>query len=217
MGLHYYVIDTETTGLKAGYNEVTELGVIRAADRVQLYRKIVCEYPERANVDALQITNKTMADLLQGNDKRTVIKEANEFFAKDGQTPAARCIIAHNAAFDRKFLHSMWESVGEEFPAHLWLDTISLTKEFIKISDPSTLKITKTAKGYVSTKLHAACDIVGIPKFSAAHNAKVDSQNTYLLWRRLIEDKNIDHLPHHKTFVHAIAKDERLDVEDWED
>jgi DNA polymerase III epsilon subunit-like protein len=217
MGIQYYIADTETTGLRAGYQEVTEIGVIRATDRVQLYRKIKCEYPERANLDALNITKKTMADLLQGYDKREVVAEVNGFFAKDGLTRAHRCLIGHNVQFDRKFLHAMWESVGEEFPVDMWLDTISLTQEFIKVSDPTTLKITKTATGKISKKLHHALDLVGIPKLADAHNAKVDSQNTYLLWRRLTEEKGIDHLPHHKTLIHALAKDERLDVEDWDD
>ena len=45
----------------------------------------------------------------------------------------------------------------------------------------------------------------------SAHNAKVDSQNTYLLWRKLMDNQDINHLPHHKTFVHSIKKDEDLD------
>src|SRR5208282_4032636 len=131
-GIQYYVIDTETTGLKSGYHEMTEVGIIRVTDRVQLWRQIKCDYPERANFDALAITKKTMADLERGHDKSSVVLECEKFFSEDGLTPAHRCIIAHNAAFDRKFLHALWESCGKEFPAHMWLDTISLTKQFIK-------------------------------------------------------------------------------------
>lgn len=214
MGIHYYVIDTETTGLKAGYNEMTEIGIVRCTDRVQLHRKIKCEYPERANYDALKITGKTMADIVMGSDKLAVVEESNKFFASDGQTPAARCIVAHNATFDRRFLHALWESVGQEFPAHMWIDTIQLTQEFIKVSDKSTLTITKTATGKISKTLHAACDLVGINKLSEAHNAKVDSRNTYLLFNKLINEKNIDHLPFHKTLVHSLKKDDVADIDD---
>lgn len=204
-GLQYYVIDTETTGLKSGYHEVTEIGIIRATDRVQLWRQIKCNYPERANFDALAITKKTMADLERGYDRDAVIAECEKFFAEDGLTPAHRCIVAHNAPFDRKFLHAMWEAAGKEFPAHLWLDTIQLTKKFVDESDQSTLNITKTATGKVSTKLHACCDIVGIKKLSDAHNAKVDSRNTYLLYRSLVDDKKVDYLPFVKTAIHTVA------------
>ena len=212
-GLHYYIIDTETTGLKQGYHEMTEIGIIRYTDRVQLWRQIKCVYPERANFDALAITKKTMADLERGYDRDAVVAECEKFFNEDGLTPAHRCIVAHNAPFDRKFLHAMWEASGKEFPAHLWVDTMSLTKEFLKNADQSQLNIVKTATGRVSTQLHACCDMVGIKKISEAHNAKVDSRNTYLLYRNLVEEKKVDYLPFIKTAVHTIStpSDDGLD------
>lgn len=214
--LNYYVIDTETTGLKANHHEMTEIGIIRCSDRVQLWRQIKCEYPERANFDALAITKKTMADLERGYAKELVVTECNKFFAEDGLTPAHRCIVAHNAPFDRKFLHALWEQCGVEFPANLWLDTISLTKEFLKKADTSSLNIVKTPTGRVSTQLHACCDMVGIKKISEAHNAKVDSRNTFLLHRNLVEEKNVDYLPLIKTAVHSVnvpgSSDDGLDL-----
>jgi DNA polymerase III epsilon subunit-like protein len=204
-GLQYYIIDTETTGLKQGYHEITEIGIIRCTDRVQLWRQVKCTYPERANFDALAITKKTMADLERGYDREAVLAECEKFFAEDGLTPAHRCIVAHNAPFDRKFLHAMWEASGKEFPAHLWLDTISLTKEFLKTADQTQLNIVKTPTGRVSTQLHACCDMVGIKKISEAHNAKVDSRNTYLLHRQLVEEKKVDYLPFIKTAIHTVS------------
>lgn len=213
-GLQYYIIDTETTGLRDNYNEMTEIGIIRCTDRVQLWRSIKCEYPERANYDALAITKKTMADLERGFDKEHVVEESEKFFAEDGATPAHRCIVAHNASFDKRFLHALWASCGKAFPANLWLDTIALTKEFLKKTDHSTLNIVKTATGRVSTQLHACCDMVGIKKISEAHNAKVDSRNTYLLYRNLIEEKKVDYLPYIKTDVHILSDATRYDEDD---
>jgi DNA polymerase III epsilon subunit-like protein len=214
-GIQYYIIDTETTGLKAGYHEMTEIGIIRCTDRVQLWRQIKCINPERASFDALAITKKTLSDIERGYDRDLIVTECEKFFAEDGLTPAHRCIVAHNAPFDRKFLHAMWEASGKEFPAHLWLDTMSLTKEFLKNADTSQITIVKTPTGRVSTQLHACCDMVGINKISEAHNAKVDSRNTYLLHRSLIEDKKVDHLPFVKTAIHVITTspidDEGLD------
>jgi len=184
---------------------MTEIGIIRCTDRVQLWRQIKCEFPERANFDALAITKKSMSDLERGHIKESVVDECEKFFAEDGATQGHRCIVAHNAAFDRKFLHALWEQCGKQFPANLWLDTISLTKDFLKKTDNSTLNIVKTATGRVSTQLHACCDMVGIKKISEAHNAKVDSRNTYLLYRNLIEEKKVDYLPFIKTEVHAIS------------
>jgi len=203
-GLQYYVIDTETTGLKAGYQEMTEIGIIRCTDRVQLWRQIKCLYPERANFDALAITKKTMADLERGWDKEAVIAECEKFFGEDKLTPGHRCIIAHNAPFDRKFLHALWESCGKEFPAHLWLDTISLTKQYIKTMG---LDAECKAKGLPKLKvnLHAACDLTGVKKLSEAHNAKVDSRNTFLLHTKLVNELQVDYLPFVKTAAHILT------------
>lgn len=198
--LQYYVIDTETTGLQDKYHEMTEIGIIRVSDRVQLWRKIKCIYPERASYDALKITKKTMADLDCGHNKSDVVLECNKFFKEDGMTPSHRVIVAHNTSFDRRFLHALWKSEGQSFPANLWLDTIALTKEYAR-------KI-----GLIKPKpkfnLHAACDLVGVKKISEAHNAKVDGRNCYLLHKNLVEEKNINYLPFIKTAEHIIDSSE---------
>lgn len=203
-GLKYYVIDTETTGLKANYHEITEIGIIRCDDRVQLWRQVKCVNPERANFDALAITKKTLSDLERGLDAQAVVEECNKFFSEDGLTAAHRCIVGHNVSFDRKFLHALWEQLGLEFPAHLWLDTMSLTREYAK------------QIGLVKPKvnLHASCDLLGVKKLSEAHNAKVDSRNTFLLHRNLVEEKKVDYLPFIKTAVHTIATDPNLEDAD---
>lgn len=201
--LNYYVIDTETTGLKSGYNEMTEIGIIRCKDRVQLWRQIRCEYPERANFDALAITKKTMADLEKGHESASVVTECEKFFNEDGLTAAHRVIIAHNAPFDRKFLHALWGKFNKEFPANLWLDTMALTRHYAKKNGILKPKV----------NLHAACDIAGINKISEAHNAKVDSRNTYLLHKALVEDKGVDYLPFIKTAIHSISSSNNDDEE----
>ncbi len=211
MSLIYYVIDTETTGLKAGFHEMTEIGIIRCTDRVQLWRQIKCLYPERANFDALAITNKTMSDLERGHDSEVVVAECEKFFGEDGATPAHRCIVAHNAAFDRKFLHALWEQCGKEFPANLWLDTMSLTRQYLK--DSGIEAEYKARKEKPLFNLHASCDHVGVKKISEAHNAKVDSRNAYLLHRSLVEDKKVNYLPFIKTAIHSVTQAPMLDEE----
>jgi DNA polymerase III alpha subunit (gram-positive type) len=211
MGLEYYIVDVETTGLSTKIHEVSEISVIRAVDRMQLTEFIKCEKPETASYDALQITGKTLDDLVKGNSKEFVVAKIDKFLNEDGLTPAHRCFVGHNVNFDRKFIFSLYEKVGKTCPANLWLDTLALTKEFIKKYDTSQLNIVKTATGRISTTLHACCDMLSIKRFAAAHASKVDTRNTYLLWRKLIEEKGIDHLPFHKTFVHYIKKDDELE------
>lgn len=202
--LAYYIIDLETTGLKSGYHEVFEISIIRATDKVQLTRIIKCEYPERASFDSLQITGKNRQDLEFGTSKEQVVEECEKFFAEDGLTAGHRCIVGHNIfTFDKKFLHALWGSVGKEFPAHLWLDTIPMIKAYAKQNNLGKIKF----------NLHAACDIVGIKKFALAHSAKTDSRNSYLLWKDLVEEKKMDYLPFIKTAPHTLLteEEERLD------
>lgn len=194
-GISYYSLDTETNGLSTKAHEVTEISIIRHSNRVQLTRNIICERPENSSVDALRITGKTMADLLNGLPKADVVAECNKFFNEDGLTPAHRCIVGHNIiSFDKRFLHALWESVGETFPAILWLDTMQLTKHYAK------------QIGLVKPKvnLDAACNMLEIKKAAGMHNAKSDTRNCYLLWKALIEDKKVDYLPFIKTAAHSV-------------
>lgn len=203
--LAYYVIDTETTGLKVNYHECTEIGIIRATDCMQLWRNIKCERPETASYDVLAITKKTLADLEKGFSKEQVVEECERFFNEDGLTPAHRCIVGHNIfSFDKRFLFALWESVGKEFPATLWLDTIPMIKKYVK----------DNGLGKVKVNLHAACDIAGVKKLSDSHNAKVDSRNSYLLWKNLVEEKKVDYLPFVKTAVHIISPQPISDDDD---
>lgn len=203
-GLSFYVIDTETNGIKAKYHEITEIGIIRCSDRKLLWRNIKCKYPERSSYDALAITKKTLSDLQQGHEPEEVIDICEKFFNEDGLTPMHRCIICHNVSFDRRFLHSLWENYGKIFPANLWLDTISLTKEYAKQIGLSKAKV----------NLQAACDLLQIKKSAGMHNAKSDAKNTYLLQHSLIQDKKINYLPFIKTSAHSLELEEHLTSDD---
>ena len=129
-GLKYYVIDTETTGLKPGWHEITQISIIRCEDRHQLSEFIRAQYPKRASKEALAITGKIEADLRYGKDRITVVEAVDNFLRSDGLTDEHRCMIAHNAAFDKNFCHELWKSVGKTFPAICWLDTKVLAKNW---------------------------------------------------------------------------------------
>lgn len=203
-GLRFYTYDCETNGLSAGYAEVSEIGIIRDEDKVRLFRKVIVEHPERSSLEALAITNKTMADLSQGDPKEKVVADCNAFFAQDGLTRAHRCIVAHNAAFDRRFAHALWESVGQEFPADLWLCTMAMTRQHIKTLGIDAENKKKGLKKQSAT-LHASMDLLGIKKNAGIHNAKDDAANCFLLKKGLIEKANIDHLSLMQTHIHTIA------------
>ena len=201
VGLNYYVIDTETTGLLK-IHEINEISIIRCSDRIQLTEFIKCEYPELASYDALVLTNKTIEDLKKGKSKEEVISKVDRFINEDGLTSAHRCFIAHNASFDKRFIHSIYDKVNKKCPVDLWLCTVSLTKQYLR-----QMKIKSSAK------LSEACNIVGIKKIAGSHSSKADSRNTYLLWKNLVENKKIDYLPFIKNCAHFQIEKEILDFD----
>jgi DNA polymerase III epsilon subunit-like protein len=194
MAINYYILDTETTGTKHGYHEITQIAIIRASDRVQMNKYIKPQFLDRVSPDALTYTGRTMADLEKGGTKEEAVQLCNNFLKEDGADPEDRCIIGHNIfVFDKRFIHYLWGSVGETFPANLWLDTIPYTKAFIK------------AKGLTSKKysLNIACELVGVTPKEGAHNAVSDTQNNYLLWEAL-KKEGVPSLPHIKRMAHVI-------------
>ena len=179
MSINYYIIDTETTGLKAGYHEIVQISVIRCNDKFQKTANIKAEFPSRASKEALAITKKTYADLSKGIERAQAVVEITEFLEEDNKTSEHRCIVAHNAPFDRRFLHATWDASGLAFPADLWM----CTKEFSR-------KLAKR-KGIIKPKLSlaASLDLAGIIARGGAHNAVIDSLNTFELWQKLMEEK----------------------------
>lgn len=191
MGLQYYIIDTETTGLNPAWHEMIEISIIRCSDKHQLTRHIIADYPERADLRALLICKKTKYDLYRGENKLAVVEKCEQFWNEDGLTPEHRCLIAHNASFDKRFCHALWEKVGKQFPVTCWLDTVKYIKTWAK-------KIGSTQKSF---KLAAALDFAGITPLPGAHASGVDARNTYLLWKTAM-DKGINHLSSIKRYPH---------------
>jgi DNA polymerase III epsilon subunit-like protein len=157
-------------------------------------------FPERSSPDALRVTGKTIEDFENGEDVVTVVNKFNEFFAMDGSDSKSRCIIGHNIFnFDKKFLHAMWESADSVFPADMWLDTLTLTKAYLKSMGP--------IKKGVKTNLEAACDMFGVKKASAFHSAKTDSRYNFFLYEKMLEAR-VNMIQHIKIFPHAVKETE---------
>ena len=82
--IHYYALDTETTGLKAGYHEVNQISCLRLSDGEIVTSDIKVNFPDRANPIALEIQGKTVADLDHGVGRKEGIQKIHDFIANDG-------------------------------------------------------------------------------------------------------------------------------------
>lgn len=200
--IQYYVLDTETTGLSPALHEINEYSIIRCKDKTNLFKKVKCERPESASLDALRITRKTIEDLKEGLSKKEACERLVKFFEEDNTNPNSRCIVGHNIAFDRKFLFALFDECDMEFPANLWMDTMSMTKQLYK-------KAGLTKK---SAKLADSCDFMKINKINDAHQSKVDSRNTYFLWKALMAT-DIDYIKFIKTQKHRAEEENKYDFD----
>lgn len=190
-GLTYYCLDLETTGIMVGYAEIIELSIIRCTDRMQLSRTVRAAHPERAAYDALVICGKTLEDLKNGISNVELINDVDRFINSDGIPPENKCAIAHNAAFDRKFIHHLWGLYDRSFPIDYWLDTVPVCRRFLK------------ARGHVKpvVKLGTVLDTFGLKKYSDMHSAKSDTRALYMLYDYLMREK-AEYIDHIKDFPH---------------
>lgn len=194
--MEFYIIDLETNGMRAGFNEVNELSIIRCSDRHQVTKFIKAEYPERSNMESLHFTGKSIQDIIQGESREDVVKFCNAFIEQDGQTPDARCFVGHSVSFDRRFTHALWESVEKLFKADHWLDTMNLAKEWTK-------KIGIKPENF---KLGTVLKFANIKSIPGPHQAEVDARNTYMFWKKAMDNK-VNYVTHIKHHPHILKED----------
>jgi DNA polymerase III epsilon subunit-like protein len=199
--MFYYIIDTETTGLSAGFHEIFEISIIREIDRHQLSRNIKIQFPERASAEALKITNKKISELLIGESKEKVIQDIEDFLSLDKSSPEHRVFVAHNASFDQRFCHALWASANKKFPADYWLDTKEISRMWQK------------KNGIQKPELSLTASLVknGLQAIPGQHNAIVDARNAYILYKSAKEAK-IDYLPLIKKKSHNLTIFQEEDI-----
>lgn len=224
MGILFYILDTEVTGLAVDVHEINQLSVRRVEDGEQLNLQIKVKKPHVYNPQALEVQGITPGDLRIGVSIEEAIESVDLFLNEDGKTKAHRCIIAHNAPFDRKFVHKAWGNLDKEFPADLWMCTQSFGKRYVKKHGgdkiakaqlDAGIDIKKDKDGKLKPKfgLNNLLVGVGIQPKAGAHQASVDVENTQVLYDWLMRSGTehvslIDRIPHKQ------QKPAELDVED---
>lgn len=119
----FVAIDLETTGLEFDKEEIIEVALVKFVDGVPgemldcLVKPAVAEL--RPFIESL--TGITRADLETAEDFASV---AGKIFSFIGDLP----IVAHNAAFDYKFLKQSFEKVGIAFDNRVVWDSLTLSR-----------------------------------------------------------------------------------------
>jgi DNA polymerase III epsilon subunit-like protein len=208
----YYVLDTETTGLKVGYHEVNQISILRLASNEQMTVDIGVKYPDRASPQALQVQGKSVLEISSGINKADAVSRINDFIEGDGQTPAHRCIVGHNVQFDRKFCHQTWDDVGEVFPADMWLCTKTFAQRYAKKTGVQKIAMAQN-KPKAKYGLNIFMEGVGLTPQEGAHSATVDVSNTATLLKFLWDSK-LDYVSLIKRLPHK--EESRTDFVDFE-
>ena len=117
----YCVLDTETTGLSAYYDEIIEVGIIRVRNNVivdQYSQLIHPENPIDGFITSLTgITNEMVSNMPRIEEVKADILS---FIGED-------VIIGHNTSFDMRFLEA---SFGEPLPK-MYMDTMQFARKAI--------------------------------------------------------------------------------------
>ena len=104
----FCVVDTETTGLSTDFHEITEISAILVNERFEVVAEMsqLIRINSRVPWEITRLTGITDAMLRShGVPLRTALDELHELVS--GNTA-----FAHNASFDRRFLHAAAERAG---------------------------------------------------------------------------------------------------------
>jgi DNA polymerase-3 subunit epsilon len=173
------VLDFETTGMSPGYDRPTEIAlvIVRSGKIVDKFQSLM--NPGRSipwNVQALTgISNEMVAS---APSVKSVMLEVSKFV---GHRP----LLAHNAAFDRRFWQAELEMLGR-WNEHQFACTMLLARRVY----PSAS----------SHKLGSLSSMLSLPPSGRAHRAMADVLTTVHLFDKIQEDlkrsfglKSVDH------------------------
>lgn len=165
----FVAIDTETTGLKPGGNDIIEVAAVRFRDfdAAEVYHTY-CSARKPIPAEASAVNGIT-DEMIAGKPKFTEIAtQLNEFIGKS-------ILVAHNAPFDVRFLHGG----GLDLSHHNGkvYDTLKLAKAKVKDYDGQKPD---------SYKLEDLCDEFGI-RADGYHSALTDAVCCGLLFIEILE------------------------------
>ncbi|MGE5561338.1 MAG: PolC-type DNA polymerase III [Chloroflexota bacterium] len=161
----YVVVDTETTGLRPGVDELIEICAVRlvggqVAGEFQTFVRPSCQISKEIS----ELTGITPADVAAAPTADDAVAKLLAFV--DGA-----CLVAHNAAFDWAFLARVADRLGGR-PQLPLLDTVGLARALVP--------------GLRNYKLDTLTAHFGV-KNEARHRAGGDAAATALVFRSLLE------------------------------
>ncbi|MFJ7934340.1 PolC-type DNA polymerase III [Sporosarcina sp. NPDC096371] len=148
---NYIVLDFETTGLRAGADQIIQIGAVKYVENelTDILQTLV--NPQR-HIPTV-VTQLTGISNEMVESAPTIEQKIEELIGFIGDFP----IIAHNASFDMGFLYALENSIDVKIPSYTVIDTVKLARKII-IETPNH-KLTTLTK-YLQIE-HNAHDALG--------------------------------------------------------
>ncbi|VDG98159.1 DNA polymerase III polC-type [Lysinibacillus sphaericus] len=147
----YVVLDFETTGLRAGADQIIQIGAIRYFDHWKDEQMDVLINPQRYISPTITRLTGITNEMIE--EAPTIDEKLGELIEFIGELP----IIAHNASFDMGFLYALQGLNGVSIPEYTVIDTVKIARQ--KIKDTPNHKLT-TLTQYLQLE-HDAHNAIG--------------------------------------------------------
>ncbi|CAM3133639.1 exonuclease domain-containing protein [Filibacter tadaridae] len=147
----YIVLDFETTGLRAGADQIIQIGAIKYINHERTATLSTYINPQRHI--PLRVTQLTGISNDTVNSAPIINEKVDTLLDFIGDLP----IIAHNASFDMGFLYALENIEGIEIPEYTVIDTVKLARKVI--TETPNHKLT-TLTNYLQLE-HDAHDAIG--------------------------------------------------------
>lgn len=170
---HLVFVDTETTGLTAGWHEIIEICAIRVCASTMrvvgsMYMKIKPDHMDRAHPKALEVNGYTDEAWSEALPLSVVLEMLSPLLS-------GALMIGHNVSFDKDFIRAAYKQAHIQYPRgdYHTLDTVSLAWP---------LKLRSKVR---NLKLATLCDYFGISN-KGEHSAYADVIRTIKVYLSLV-------------------------------
>lgn len=190
------VIDTETTGLDAGWHEMIQICILALdsnlkprRDILPFYIEIIPEHPERADPKAMQINRLDFAIIGQRGYDQEKAKDLLAGWIKKLDLPTTKygnrkkiIPLGQNYAFDQGFIKAwLGTELYNEYFHYAYRDT-KIVAQYL--NDRAAMHAEKVP--YSKTSLGWLAKRLDVPH-ERAHDALSDCQATAEIYRRLLQ------------------------------
>ena len=133
----YTVVDLETTGSRAEWDRITEIGAVRMRGGEILDRFQCLINPGRSIPKFIQELTGITNEMVQGAPSFDEVAESFQTFLKGS------IFVAHNVSFDYKFLQKEFDRLGERFVLPYICTKAGMKKYYPKLESYSLKELTK--------------------------------------------------------------------------